>query len=201
VDRDGDVFLADTRNHRVRRAVDGGAFDARRDPASRATPEGLPRSRRRSSRPPGLLSDPSGGLWISESFARGVRRCPRPETILTMPGNGTAVSPATPGKPSAAHCRPRRWSRRLSAIYIADSRQPPHPQGDTVSFATNGRKRRGGLRRRWRQRRKANSRSPVRYCLDSAGTLHCRHREQPLVAASGAPPGSVGRLRLGSGSV
>ncbi len=92
VDREGNLYIADSGNNRVRRvaaktgiidtiAGNGGAVFERDGVPARSTPVG---------RPTGLAVGPDGSLYIAESYAARVLRIdPKTGLLGTVAGNGT----------------------------------------------------------------------------------------------------------------
>ena len=91
VDNDGALYIADERNHRVRKVSISGIITTVAGTGSPAAPlEGLPAVSTPLTAPEGVLTDPAGTLWITEYFGNRVRRLMAGGAILTIAGNGTA---------------------------------------------------------------------------------------------------------------
>ena len=91
VDGEGNLYIADERNHRVRKVSGTGVISTI---AGTGQPggavEGLTPVNTPLVAPEGLLADSGGGLWISEYFGNRVRKLAPDGTIRTVAGNGTA---------------------------------------------------------------------------------------------------------------
>jgi len=185
VDRDGNVFIADTRNHRVRRVSTAGAISTLAgtgQPA--ATPKDYLRSLDERSSPHHRSAvDPSGGLGSPNRLARASRRLSPSGTILTIAGNGTAgFRRRLQAKPSARNCKApgAGGSRRLRQSLHRRQRQPPHPQGDRHGPYASPQwpERRGGASPRdGGQASQSQLSQPAVFAFDSAGTCTLRHRD------------------------
>jgi uncharacterized protein (TIGR03437 family) len=91
VDPVGNLYVADTQNHRVRRVAANGVIStiAGTGIASSAV-DGLPATSTAIDAPQGLFIDATGALWLNEYFGERARRLTPGGTTLTVAGNGTA---------------------------------------------------------------------------------------------------------------
>ncbi|HTM47440.1 MAG TPA: NHL repeat-containing protein, partial [Bryobacteraceae bacterium] len=175
VDRDGNLFIADTRNHRIRKISSSGVistFAGTGQPA--ASPEGLPPLSTALVAPGGLLADPSGGLWISESFGARVRRLTPAGSILTVAGNGTAGFGGDSRQAIGAQLQNPGQTALDAAgnLYIADTgnnRIRRVINGIISTFAGNGT---GGFAGDGGQAVSAQLSQPRGIAFDSAGNLY-----------------------------
>ena len=110
LDAGGNVYLADTRNQRVRRvdAAVGTISTVAGFPASRpglpvAAGDGGPANAATLALPRGLAVDGAGNLFIADSANQRIRRVAADGTITTVAGDGTQGYAGDNGTPSAAH--------------------------------------------------------------------------------------------------
>src|SRR5262249_3872481 len=123
-DLDGNIYIADERNHRVRRVSPSGVIST---VAGTGQPgvflDGLPPGSTPIDAPDGLLADPSGALWIAEYFGHRVRKLIPGGPLLTVAGNGTAGynGDARPATSAQLQAPGQTALDPAGNLYIADS--------------------------------------------------------------------------------
>ncbi|MFH8409245.1 hypothetical protein ACH4FX_31325 [Streptomyces sp. NPDC018019] len=104
VDGAGNLYIADTGNHRVRMVAPNGTITTvagTGDPGYIA--DGGPAAKTRLNAPEGLAVDGDGNLYIADSANHRVRRVDRDGVITTLAGTGTGGYHADGGPADAAH--------------------------------------------------------------------------------------------------
>jgi uncharacterized protein (TIGR03437 family) len=124
IDGDGNLYVADQRNHRVRKVSASGIISTlvgTGQPANAA--EGLAPTSTPLVAPEGLMADPAGALWIAEYFGNRVRKLAPGGTILTIAGNGTAgfSGDARPATSAQLQAPGQIALDPAGNLYIADS--------------------------------------------------------------------------------
>ena len=90
VDADGNLFIADTGNHRIRKVFPNGLIvTVAGDSASGFSGDGGPAVSARLSGPKGLALDAGGNLFFVDSWTFRIRRVSAAGIITTVAGNGT----------------------------------------------------------------------------------------------------------------
>ena len=93
VDQAGNVFIADARNHRIRRvAVDGTITTIAGTGEGGFAGDGGPATAAQLNYPYGVAVDADGNIYIADSLNYRVRRVAADGTISTLAGNGSASS-------------------------------------------------------------------------------------------------------------
>ena len=142
---DGNLYIADQRNHRVRMVSSGGVISTVAGTGIPAlSVEGLPGAGASLDAPAGLLFDSTGALWIGEYFGNRVSRLPPGGIMQPTAGNGTAgfngdSRPATTAQLQA----PDQIALDAAGnVYIADSGnnriRKVTPQGTISTYAGTG---------------------------------------------------------------
>ncbi len=91
VDPGGNLYIADTGNHRIRKVTAAGVIGTAAGTGAAAdSGDGFAPTSTSIDGPEGLLLDPAGTLWIGEYFGNRVRKLSASGFFLTVAGNGTA---------------------------------------------------------------------------------------------------------------
>ena len=124
VDGTGNLYIADSRNHRIRKVDSGGIITTVAGTGTRGfSGDGGPATSAQLFEPAGIAFDDAGNLYIADQFNSRIRKMDTGGTITTVAGTGTVNffgdgGPAT----SAGLDRPHGCGiAGDGTIYIADS--------------------------------------------------------------------------------
>jgi sugar lactone lactonase YvrE len=102
VDDRGDLYIADTRNNRVREVMPAGTIKTIAGTGVAGfSGDGGPATAARLDRPAGVAVDAHGDVYIADRFNSRVRKVSPSGTITTVAGNGRNVLPVVDGKATA----------------------------------------------------------------------------------------------------
>jgi trimeric autotransporter adhesin len=142
---DGSLYIADERNHRVRKISSAGIISTVAGTGIPATSvDGLPPTRTPLDAPAGLLLDSTGTLWIGEYFGNRVHKLPPGGTMQPVAGNGTAGFNGDFRSATTAELQAPDQTALDAAgnLYIADSGnhriRKVTPQGMISTYAGTG---------------------------------------------------------------
>ena len=124
VDGLGNLYIADTQNHRVRKVSAGGVISTIAGNGSPGgSPDGLPPDNTSLDAPEGLAMDASGALWIDEYFGARVRKLTASGAIVTVAGSGAAGYNGDSRPATAAQLQAPDQAAVDAAgnLYVADS--------------------------------------------------------------------------------
>ena len=145
VDAGGSLYIADERNHRVRKVSPGGTIATVAGTGSPAIPlEGLAATSTALTAPEGVLADAGGVLWIAEYYGARIRKVTPAGTILTIAGNGTPGFNGDGRPATTAQLQTPAQIALDSAgdLYVADSGnhriRKVTPAGVITTFAGSG---------------------------------------------------------------
>ena len=103
VDADGNLYIADTGNARVRRVNQAGIIATAAGTGTRGfSGDGGPATAARLDEPRGVAVAPDGSLYLSDSVNHRVRRIDGHGTIMTVAGNGASTSGGDAGPATSA---------------------------------------------------------------------------------------------------
>jgi uncharacterized protein (TIGR03437 family) len=120
----GDLFIADTGNHRVRKiGADGIISTVAGSGSAGFSGDGGPATSARLSSPAGVVMDNAGNLYIDDTGNNRIRKVNVGGTMTTLAGNGTAGNSGDGGPASAAQLSSPSGLAVDSAgnVYIADT--------------------------------------------------------------------------------
>ena len=145
VDGQGNVYIADRDNSRVRKVSPGGTITtfAGTDKEGFAG-DGGPANSALLYRPDGVAVDGSGNVYIADTFNNRVRKVSPGGTISTFAGTGACSAAGDGGLATAARvCQPRGVAvDRQGNVYIADTNssrvRKVSPGGTITTFAGTG---------------------------------------------------------------
>jgi len=124
VDRAGNLFIADSPNHRIRRVSSNGIIATVAGNGTRGTSgDGGPATRAQLDWPSGIAVDGAGNLFISELFGHRVRKVSADGIITTVAGNGIEGFSGDGGPAVSAQLQ---WPNALAAdgagnLFISDA--------------------------------------------------------------------------------
>ena len=183
-DRSGNIYIADTYNHRVRKVDAAGTITTVAGTGSRGySGDGGPAVNARLRYPCGVAVDGSGNLYIVDTDNHRVRKVDAAGTITTVAGSESSGFSGDGGPAVSARLQYPRGVAvdGVGSLYIADTRNHRIRKVDAAGIITtvagSGRQ---GLQRRWRPRRQRR----VEHPLQGRGRCvrqHLLHRqlEQP----------------------
>lgn len=102
VDRDGNIFVVDMNNHRVRKIARDGTISTVAGTTSGFSGDGGPATAAQLSFPRKIAFDADGSMYISDSNNHRIRKIDPRGTITTVAGNGTAGYSGDSGPATAA---------------------------------------------------------------------------------------------------
>jgi uncharacterized protein (TIGR03437 family) len=145
VGEDGTIYIADERNHRVRKVSSSGAISTVAGTGIPAiSVDGLPAVSTSLDAPEGLLLDSTGVLWIGEYLGNRVRKLTPGGIMQPVAGNGTAGFNGDSRLATSAQLRaPGQAALDTTGnLYIADSGnhriRKVTPQGMITTYAGTG---------------------------------------------------------------
>jgi uncharacterized protein (TIGR03437 family) len=142
---DGNLYIADERNHRVRKVSTAGVISTVAGTGIPAiSVDGLPPTSTPLDAPAGLLLDSTGALWIGEYFGNRVHKLPPGGMMQPVAGNGTAGFNGDFRSATTAELQAPDQTTLDAAgnLYIADSGnhriRKVTPQGMISTYAGTG---------------------------------------------------------------
>ena len=151
VDAAGNVYVADTDNHRIRRIDLGGTIETFAGTASRGYDgDGGPATEHRLNWPFDVAADAGGAVYIADVLNRRIRRVAPEGTIETFAGTGTAGHGGDGGAATAAQLDQPRGLAVSDAGYVFVADWASHrvrriaPNGIIDTFAGTGVEGSGG---------------------------------------------------------
>ncbi len=107
VDRAGNLFIADTSNHRIRRVSPEGIITTVAGNGTRGfSGDGGPATSAQLNYPPGVAVDGGGNLFIVDAFNFRIRKVSASGIITTVAGNGTGPDSGDGGPATSARLAP-----------------------------------------------------------------------------------------------
>lgn len=124
LDSQGNLYIADTANNRIRVVGTDGKIDAFAGSGTAgSTGDGGPAKEARLNRPQGVFADPSGVVYIADTFNHRIRKVDTDGTITTVAGAGTPGYSGDGGPATKAELRYPKSVVKDSAgnLFIVDS--------------------------------------------------------------------------------
>ena len=152
-DSAGNLYIADSSNHRIRRVDSSGTITTVAGGGS-ADGDNVPAVQARLSRPSGVVLDGAGNLYIADTSNHRIRRVDSSGTITTVAGTGERGFGGDGGPAVQAQLAVSRWrggGQRRQPVYIADTLNSRIRRVDTKGTITTVAGNRG--RKLWRGRR------------------------------------------------
>ncbi|HEY2933147.1 MAG TPA: hypothetical protein VGK99_15510 [Acidobacteriota bacterium] len=176
VDAQGNIFIADTRNHAVRKVTPAGIIiTLAGNGTSGSGGDGGPASSARLSRPEGIAVDTRGNIYIADTFNSRIRKITPDGMISTFAGTGTGGFAGDGGPASSARISSPRGVAIDAAgnVFIVDSGthrirkvSPPGIISTVAGNGTAGFSGDGGLAT------SASLQSPEGIGVDTSGNLY-----------------------------
>ena len=205
-DVNGNLYIADTANHRVRKISPAGVITtAAGTGVAGYSGDGGPASQAQLDSPQGLTADSDGNVYIADTGNNRIRKLQPDGTLLSIAGNGNGSYYGDGGPANAAslHSPHAIWFVSGYYLYIADTGNQRIrellPDGTIVTVAGNGSQGPGGD---GGQATAAQLNLPTGFALDSAGNIYIADQGNDrirMVSSNGTISTVAGGPSLGLG--